>query len=54
MIREYNLRSLQGFSLYAVNSIFVSGYLTTGGQPVSEGFQMIKDMGFEIEVEGIA
>jgi biotin synthase len=51
--REYHLRSMQGLALYAVNSIFVSGYLTTGGQPAGEGFQMIKDMGFEAEIEGV-
>jgi biotin synthase len=44
---------MQGLALYAVNSIFVSGYLTTGGQPAGEGFQMIKDMGFEAEIEGV-
>jgi biotin synthase len=51
--REYHLRSMQGLALYAANSIFVSGYLTTGGQPAGEGFQMIKDMGFEAEIEGV-
>lgn len=51
--REYHLRSMQGLCLYAVNSIFVSGYLTTGGQPAGEGFEMIKEMGFEAELEGV-
>jgi biotin synthase len=52
--REYHLRSLQPLSLYAANSIFVSGYLTTGGQSADEALQMIADLGFELEVEGMA
>jgi len=51
--REFHLKSMQPLCLYAVNSIFVSGYLTTGGQPAGEGFDMIKDMGFDAELEGI-
>lgn len=51
--REYRLKSMQGMALYAANSIFVSGYLTTGGQPAGEGIEMIKDMGFEVEIEGV-
>ncbi len=51
--REYNIRTLQPLSLYPANSIFVSGYLTTDGQKADEGIQMIKDLGFEIEVEGL-
>ncbi|MCL0058644.1 biotin synthase BioB [Dehalococcoidia bacterium] len=46
--REYHLRSLQPLALYAANSIFVSGYLTTDGQSPDEDFQMIRDMGFEV------
>lgn len=52
--REYHLRSLQPLSLYAANSIFVSGYLTTGGQSADEARQMIADLGFELEIEGMA
>lgn len=52
--REYHLRSLQPLSLYAANSIFVSGYLTTEGQRASEAWQMIADLGFVLEVEGRA
>jgi biotin synthase len=51
--REYRLKSMQGFALYAVNSIFVSGYLTTGGQGAGEGFDMIREMGFNAEIEGV-
>ena len=52
--REYHLRSLQPLSLYAANSIFVSGYLTTEGQSADEAWKMISDLGFEAEVEGAA
>ncbi|HJU04901.1 MAG TPA: biotin synthase BioB [Nitrospiraceae bacterium] len=49
--REFNLRSLQPLALYAADSLFVGGYLTTPGQPASEAWKMISDLGFEIEVE---
>ena len=52
--REVNLRSLQPLALYAANSIFVDGYLTTGGQSAAEAAQMIADMGFEMDIEGAA
>ncbi|MBI4508916.1 MAG: biotin synthase BioB [Deltaproteobacteria bacterium] len=47
--REVNLRWMQPMALYAVNSIFTSGYLTTPGAHPSQDHQMIRDMGFEIE-----
>ncbi|MBI6545472.1 MAG: biotin synthase BioB [Cyanobacteria bacterium NC_groundwater_1444_Ag_S-0.65um_54_12] len=47
--REQTLRSLQPLALYAANSLFVGGYLTTPGQEVSTDHQMIADLGFEIE-----
>jgi biotin synthase len=47
--REKNLRSLQAQALYVGDSIFVDGYLTTPGQKPDEAWQMIADMGFEIE-----
>jgi biotin synthase len=50
--REYHLRSLQPLALYAVDSIFVAGYLTTGGQSVKDAFNMIADLGFEATIEG--
>lgn len=50
--REVHLRSLQPLALYAANSVFVSGYLTTPGQDYRETWQMIKDLGFEIEEHG--
>ncbi len=48
--REVTLRSLQPLALYPANSIFTSGYLTTGGAAPSQDHQMIRDMGFEIEM----
>ncbi|MEW5813741.1 MAG: biotin synthase BioB [Actinomycetota bacterium] len=51
--REHNLRSLQPLALYPANSIFVSGYLTTSGQSPQEAWQMIADMGFEVEQEAV-
>jgi biotin synthase len=50
--REVVLRSLQPMALYPANSIFTSGYLTTGGATPDHDHQMILDMGFEIEVVG--
>jgi biotin synthase len=49
--REVNLRSLQAMGLYAANSLFVSDYLTTPGQPASADLQMIADLGFEVLTE---
>jgi biotin synthase len=46
--REVNLRSMQAMGLYAANSMFVSDYLTTKGQPAEEDFKMVEDLGFEI------
>lgn len=46
--REKHLRSLQPLSLYVANSLFVGDYLTTQGQPPESDYQMIRDMGFEI------
>ncbi len=46
--REVNLRSMQAMSLYAANSMFVSDYLTTKGQPAADDFAMVKDLGFDI------
>ncbi len=47
--REVNLRSLQPLALYAANSIFVGDYLTTPGQAAEADWQMLEDLGFEIE-----
>ncbi len=47
--REKSLRHLQPLALYAANSIFVGDYLTTAGQEVNKDYEMIEDLGFEIE-----
>ncbi len=49
--REHCLGDLQGLALFAVNSIFVEGYLTTPGQPRDVARRMIDDLGFEVERE---
>jgi len=49
--REYHLRSLQPLSLYAANSIFVAGYLTTSGQSSEDALNMIADLGFDKEYD---
>jgi len=46
--REVNLRRLQPLSLYPANSLFVDGYLTTGGQGYEADIQMIEDAGFRV------
>lgn len=50
--REVTLRSMQALALYPANSIFTSGYLTTDGAEPSSDHQMIRDMGFELELAG--
>ena len=49
--REFNLRTLQPLALYAADSLFVGGYLTTPGQPARDVWNLISDLGFELEVE---
>lgn len=49
--REVNLRSLQPFGLYAANSIFIGDYLTTEGQEDNRDYQILEDLGFEIDYE---
>jgi biotin synthase len=46
--RETALRSQQPLALYIANSMFTSGYLTTGGQDFETDKQMIEDAGFTI------
>ncbi|MEM7812689.1 MAG: biotin synthase BioB [Planctomycetota bacterium] len=46
--REVHLRSLQAMALYVANSVFVSDYLTTEGQPAAEDHAMISDLGFTV------
>ena len=45
------MRELKSLALYAADSIFVTGYLTTGGTSVGEICGMIADMGFESTIE---
>jgi len=47
--REVNLGWFQPLALYAANSIFVDGYLTTPGQAYGEAHAMVEAMGFEVE-----
>lgn len=51
--RERNLRSLQPLALYPANSIFVGDYLTTEGQEPTADWQMLEDIGFDIERRAI-
>jgi len=51
--REVTLRGLQPMALYIVSSMFTGGYLTTSGALVSDDHQMIRDVGFEVELHGI-
>jgi biotin synthase len=46
--REGHLRGLQSLALYAANSLFVGGYLTTRGDPWADTFALIEDAGFEV------
>jgi biotin synthase len=48
--REVNLRSLQPLGLYPANSLFVSDYLTTKGQPAEDDYRMVADLGFEVVI----
>jgi biotin synthase len=50
--REVNLGVLQPLALYAANSIFTNGYLTTPGAEPSADARMIREAGFEAEVVG--
>ncbi len=47
--REVHLRTLQPLGLYAASSLFAGDYLTTKGQEAAADYQMIEDLGFEIE-----
>lgn len=47
--REHNLKEFQSESLFAANSIFVEGYLTTPGQAYRDAHAMVTDLGFEVE-----
>ena len=46
--REVCIGAMQPLCLYAANSIFTQGYLTTPGQGYSEDVKLLHDAGFEI------
>jgi biotin synthase len=46
--RELHLGWLQPLALYAASSTFVGDYLTTKGQPPTEDYRMIEELGFEV------
>jgi biotin synthase len=50
---ELHMGSLKPMALYPADSIFVTGYLTTGGTSVGEVCRMIADMGFESTIEDL-
>ena len=50
--REVVLDQMQPLALYAANSFFTEGYLTTGGQGESKDYRMITQAGFEPVVVG--
>lgn len=50
---EYHMGNLKPLALYPADSIFVAGYLTTGGTSVGEVCSMIADMGFESTLEDV-
>ena len=51
--RELHLGWFQPLALYAANSLFVEGYLTTPGQAGEEAHRMIEEMGFVVETEPV-
>ena len=46
--RELILRGQQSLALYAANSLFAEGYLTTDGQGFQKDIQMVQDAGFKV------
>lgn len=49
--RELNLGWFQPLALFAANSIFVEGYLTTPGQSYNDAHRMVEELGFCVETE---
>jgi len=47
--REKSLGEAQGLALFAANSIFVDGYLTTPGQAHADARDMVTALGFEVD-----
>ena len=50
--REGHLKRLQTMGLFAANSLFASGYLNVKGSEVNQTIEMIRDAGFEPELDG--
>ena len=49
--REVYLKGREKEMFYAVDSIFASGYLTTDGDSIEETVKIIKNAGFEYDIE---
>jgi biotin synthase len=49
--REVYLKGKERLMFYAVDSIFASGYLTTGGQSIEETIKLVTDAGFQYRIE---
>jgi len=49
--REAHLRTMQTLALEPANSLFIDGYLLTAGSSTLETVRLIRDAGFEIELE---
>ena len=52
--RELALDGQQALALFAANSIFIDGYLTTSGQSPDAARTMVETFGFEVEADGSA
>ena len=50
--RELHLRTIQPLAFMIANSLFVEGYLNTRGSNVAKTYQMLKDAGYCIKVNG--
>lgn len=52
--RETCLGPMQAFALYAANSMFTSGYLTTGGQGYTADMELLDKAGFMVDGVAVA
>jgi biotin synthase len=50
-VREVYLKVKEKWMFYAVDSIFASGYLTTGGQSIEDTIKLITEAGFQYAIE---
>lgn len=51
--REYHLRTMQAFSLWPANSLFVDGYLLSEGSGPDTTLRMIRDAGFTVATDDL-